>query len=159
MSENKVHFPDQSDLGYLNLYEYGEIFLGSILKNPQATDQDEIPGAVGRFGYDPSNPIPIHGVPNSKFYLDKLRQSDGQPVNFQREGSTSHESILLPIDQYLIFDFLGLELGRIYISPYHKKCSEKAPEGFMTKEEYFQKWLNEEDSDDDEFPDWLFKEK
>lgn len=144
MSENKVHFPDQSDLGYLNLSEYGELFLGSIMENPQATDQDEIPGAVGRFGYDPSNPIPIHGVPNSKFYLNKLRQSDGQPINFQREGSTSHESINFPIDQYLIFGPDEEELGRIYISPYHKKCSEKAPDGFMTEEEMIQKWIDDD---------------
>lgn len=144
MSDNKYNFPDQSDLGYLNLSEYGEIFLSSILENTQATDQDEIPGAKGRFGYDIRNPIPIHGVPNSKIYLDKLRQWDGQPINFQREGSTSHESINFPIDQYLILSLDEDELCRIYISPYHKKCSEKAPDQFMTEEEYLKKWVDDD---------------
>lgn len=144
MSENKYKFPDQTHLGHLNLDEYGELFFASVLENPQATDQDEIPGATGRFGHDISNPIPIHGVPNSKFYLNKLRQADGQPINFQREGSTSHESINLPIDQYLIFDLDDEEVARIYISPYHKKCSEKAPDGFMTEEEYLQKWIDDD---------------
>lgn len=159
MRENKYKFPDQTHLGYLNLEEYGELFFDSVLENPQATDQDEIPGTVGRFGLDPGNPIPIHGVPNSKFYLNKLRQADGQPINFRREGSISHESIVLPIDQYLIFDLEDEELARIYISPYHKKCSEKAPDGLLTEEEYLKKWQDEEDKDDDQFPDWLFKEK
>jgi len=143
MREKKYKFPDQTHLGYLNLEEYGIVFLQSILENPQATDQDEIPGATGRFGYDPSNPIPIHGVPNAKVYLEKLRQSDGQPINYLREGSTSHESINLPIDQYLIFGLDEDELCRIYISPYHKKCSEKAPDGFMTEEEVILKWMDD----------------
>ncbi|MBA4301239.1 MAG: hypothetical protein C0433_14210 [Cyclobacterium sp.] len=143
MREEKYKFPDQTQLGYLNLEEYGVVFLQSILENPQATDQDEIPGATGRFGYDPSNPIPIHGVPNAKFYLNNLRLPDGQPITYQREGSTSHESILLPIDQYLIFGPNEEELGRIYISPYHKKCSEKAPEGLLTEDEVILKWLDD----------------
>lgn len=148
MREKKYKFPDQTELGYLNLEKYGLVFLQSILENPQATDQDEIPGATGRFGYDPSNPIPIHGVPNAKFYLNNLRLPDGQPITYQREGSTSHESIQLPIDQYLIFGPDDEELGRIYISPYHKKCSKKAPDGLLTEDELILKWMDDDLEED-----------
>lgn len=131
INKDKYEFPDQSSLGYLNLSEYGFLFLENIYNNPQATSEDEIPGATGKFGFSSSNPIPIHGVPNSKIYLNKLRLYDGTPITYERKGSTSDFSIKSMIDKYSIYNQEGKEIAIIYISPYHLKCSEKVPEGFI----------------------------
>lgn len=135
-------FPDQSHLGFISLEAHGDIYLGPIRENPQVTDQDEIPGAIGRFGLDPTNPIPIHGVPYSRVYLHNLVNADGDLIRFTRKESSDLPSINLPIDEYLIFDQEGKPLTSVYISPYHKKCSEKAPEGFQTLDSYIEKYLD-----------------
>ena len=132
-------FPDQSMYGYINLDEYDPIFAKGILENPQATDKDEIPGAIGKFGLEPTNPIPIHGIPNASIYLDGLRFANGKPIQYERKGSIWIFSIELPIDEYLIYDTEGNEITKIYISPYHLKCSLKAPEGFITSQDLLDK--------------------
>ncbi|AFL83717.1 hypothetical protein Belba_1079 [Belliella baltica DSM 15883] len=141
MKKDKNRFPDQSELGYLNLSEHGDFFLKDIIDNPQATDMDEIPGAIGKFGLEASNPIPIHGVPNSRIYLDNLRLRNGSPTSYERMGSMSNPSIEMPIDKYKIYDETGKEITTIFISPYHLKCSEKAPEGFMILDQLMKKLL------------------
>jgi len=127
---DRSKFPDQSALGYLKLEEHDPVFIHGILENPQATNEDEIPGATGSFGLEPCNPIPIHGVPNSSIYLDSLYLADGKPITYRRVGSVWESSIELPIDEYQIYDAEGNEINKIYISPYHLKCSEKTPQGF-----------------------------
>lgn len=141
-SDQTPEFPDQSHLGFISLEEDSDIYLGSIRENPQATDRDEIPGAIGRFGLDPTNPIPIHGIPNSRIYLENLLQADGGIIRFTRKGSSHVSSINLPIDHYLIYNKKGEYLTSIFISPYHKKCSEKAPEGFQTLDSFIEKYLD-----------------
>ncbi len=135
-------FPDQSHLGFINLEEYGDFYLDSIRENPQATDQDEIPGATGRFGLEPTNPIPIHGIPNSRIYLENLVESDGGLIRFTRNGSVYVPLINFPIDEYLTYDLKGKSLATVFISPYHKRCSEKAPEGFQTLDSHIEKFLD-----------------
>jgi|GEM_PF-3063516 len=129
-------FPDQSDLGYIKLEGDFEFFLSPILDNPQATDQDEIPGTSGKFGLEPSNPIPIHGVPNAKIYLESLLLENGEIVDFERIGSVVHLMINLPIDEYQLYDYSGKKISKLYISPYHKRCSVKIPEGFISLDSY-----------------------
>ncbi len=137
-SENHPEFPDQEHLGYVNLSEFGNLYLDAIRNNPQATDQDEIPGAMGRFGLDPSNPIPIHGIPNARIYLDNLLLANGDLVQFERQGSVQVPTINLPVDHYAIFDFEDKIIASLYLSPYHKRCSEKAPEGFQTFDSFIE---------------------
>jgi hypothetical protein len=110
--------------------EYVQFMLPSIKSNPQATVTDEIYGTVGEFGLEPSNPVPVYGVPNNEVYLRRLRTLDGMPVKWERVGSTRHKDINMPIDDYDIFNSKGKLIANIYISPYHLHTSQKAPKGF-----------------------------
>jgi hypothetical protein len=93
-------------------------------------ETDDIPKGYGPFGLCKTNPIPTRGVPGSNEYLARLRTKDGRSVENSRVGSTSAEDVTSGmIDMYNISSG-GVSLGTVYICPYHKKNSGKAPEGF-----------------------------
>ena len=94
-------------------------------------DGDEIPGTVGRFGWDISNPVPTHTAFGSRSYLARLRTSGGGKVEHERIGSFGSPASELPVDGYELTDAKGDELGIIYLSPYHRRNSTKAPEGLQ----------------------------
>jgi len=110
--------------------EMKELFFSELQTNTQACNTDEIPNTVGQFGLDPTNPVPVYFIPSSNIYLERLRTTDGQSIKWERDGSLSIPSIEKSIDKYKIFDNAGKFLTHIYISPYHKKTSKKAPKGF-----------------------------
>jgi len=93
-------------------------------------DTDEIPSGHGTFGYAATNPIPTKTVFGSTSYLARLRSSDGAKVVYEREGSLSSPVSPHPIDAYAISHPVGRRLATLYLSPYHKRNSEKAPRGF-----------------------------
>ena len=94
-------------------------------------DSDEIPGGFGNFGYSITNPIPTKGINGSHVYLRKLKfLATGKEIKWGREGSYSSDNIENKIDKYKLFDISGDCIATIYISPYHRKNSSKAPEGF-----------------------------
>jgi hypothetical protein len=93
-------------------------------------DTDQLPNAHGEFGYDASNPIPTHTVDGSIVYLSRLRAPDGSKVRYERRGSQKTEVSPHPIDIYEISHENGTKLATLYISPYQKKFSEKAPRNF-----------------------------
>lgn len=101
--------------------------------NKDGTTEDEIPGGKGRFGFDVTNPVPTNGIFGSNAYLGRLKDKDGQSTSSQRIGSTGAENINHPIDAYKIFNTKGKELGVIYLSPYHRTISRRAPDGFILK--------------------------
>lgn len=104
------------------------------IMNKDGTTEDVIPNGIGRFGYDVTNPIPTNNVFSSNAYLARLRDKNGKPIKYERLGSTyAHDISDKPIDKYKISDANGKELGTIYISPYQKIISKKAPEGFIIK--------------------------
>jgi len=110
--------------------EMKELFFSELKTNPQACDTDEIPNTIGQFGLSPTNPVPVHFIPSNDIYLGRLRTTDGQPIKWERDGSLSIPNIEKSVDNYKIFDNTGKFLTHIYISPYHKKTSKKAPKGF-----------------------------
>lgn len=94
-------------------------------------DTDDIPNGYGAFGLCKTNPIPTRGVPGSNEYLSRLRTKDGRSIESSRRGSTSAPEVTSGmIDMYSISSE-GSSLGTVYLCPYHKKNSEKAPEGFL----------------------------
>lgn len=93
-------------------------------------DTDEIPGGNGEFGWDASNPIPTNTPIGSTSYLARLRYSDGAKVVYERSGSTYSDVNTKPIDIYAISHPNGQALTTLYISPYNKRNSAKAPCGF-----------------------------
>lgn len=94
-------------------------------------DTDEVPGAEGRFGWDVSNPIPTNTTFGSTSYLARLRTADGDSVEYERIGSFDSPISTMPVDGYELTDGRGNELGVLYLSPYHKRNSRKAPEGLQ----------------------------
>jgi hypothetical protein len=122
----------QKELDWVSMMpkEFVQIFLARIKSNPQATVTDEIYGMVGEFGLEPSNPVPVYGIPSADLYLSRLRTLDGMPIKWERVGSLEHDSIYEPIDNYNIFDSKRNKIANIYISPYHLHTSLKAPKGF-----------------------------
>jgi hypothetical protein len=57
---------------------------GLFGSDEQGYDADVIPFAIGEFGLEPTNPVPVRGIGGSRAYLDKLRLAGGQPVTSKR---------------------------------------------------------------------------
>jgi len=93
-------------------------------------DADEMPNGNGEFGLALSNPIPCHTIVGGYAYLDRLRSSDGAKIKYDRIGSFGSDVSSHPVDGYVISDTNGQKLANIYISPYQKRNSNKAPKGF-----------------------------
>jgi len=91
---------------------------------------DQIPGAIGEFGLDVNNPIPLLSIPATYQYLEELRFSDNMKVIYDRIGSFSSEYVKHPIDGYSISHPDGREICNLFFSPYHKKNSILKPKGF-----------------------------
>jgi hypothetical protein len=100
--------------------------------NNDGYDTDIIPGAFGEFGFVATNPIPVKGIMGGYTYLENLIFEDGTPITHERTGSVGTDNIENSIDCYKIFKE-GVEKSIIYISPYHKKNSAIAPDGFKLK--------------------------
>ena len=113
--------------------EMVELVKLQVKSNPQACSLDEIPQGFGEFGLEPTNPIPVYGVPGNEFYLSSLVLKDGSSFRWRRIGSIQVDNIHSPIDKYEIFNLKGISLGYLYISPYHWKTSEKCPRDFKFK--------------------------
>lgn len=89
---------------------------------------DEIPGGYGEYGLVATNPIPTVSILGSNRYLGMLR-FEGHPVEASRFGSTSSEVTPGPVDRYML-TVAGSAVGSVFICPYHKRNSQKAPKGF-----------------------------
>ncbi len=94
-------------------------------------DTDEIPHGQGEFGLVSSNPIPCKTIYGGITYLASLRTHEGNKVIYERAGSVASDVTPHPVDKYEISLQDGQKLGVLFISPYHKRNSEKAPRGFM----------------------------
>jgi len=93
-------------------------------------DEDEIPDGKGEFGYSVNNPIPVNTILETHSYLSRLRTLDGEKVRYFKIGSTSSVASLYQVECYKIKNFKDNELAVLYLSPFQKKTSEKAPRGF-----------------------------
>lgn len=93
-------------------------------------DEDIMPEGYGEFGLEKTNPIPASSIPHSYFYIGRLRTQNGSEITYNRIGSFGAPNISHPIDGYSISSN-GQKLATVYICPYNKKTSTKAPKGFM----------------------------
>ena len=101
-----------------------------VARCQKGCDIDEIPGGTGEFGLALTNPVPVCGIPSNEKYLGSLRTIHGERITWKRIGSFSAGNIANPIDGYAIASETGQDLGALYISPYHRRTSQKAPKGF-----------------------------
>lgn len=111
----------------------------------QGVFADEIPSGFGEYGLVATNPIPSISVRSSNEYIGKLRTKVDHSafiaagIHFQpklpttveatRVGSTSTEVTPGAVDIYKL-SFEGRDKGTIFICPYHKANSKRAPKGF-----------------------------
>lgn len=121
---NKTHGADDDFINALSKGMFG---------GNKGYDLDEIPGGYGEFGLVVTNPIPVQGVMSNEVYLKNIVTSDGRKIHWEREGSTEIDNIENAIDCYKIFDANDNYITNIFISPYHKRISQKIPKGFKLK--------------------------
>jgi hypothetical protein len=107
-----------------------EIFDALSLLSEDGCDTDEIPGGHGEFGHEITNPIPTKTLFGSTSYLAQLRTPDGTKVLYARQGSLKSPVSDHPVDAYVISHPDSGQLAVLYLSPYHKRNSEKVPRGF-----------------------------
>jgi hypothetical protein len=100
-------------------------------------DADEMPNGTGEYGLTATNPIPCKTIFGSTAYLGRLRAADGAKVAYERLGSTQSSVSAYPIDIYGVTHPNGRSIATLYISPYHKRISAKAPRGFILAENSF----------------------
>src|SRR5665647_3488122 len=94
-------------------------------------DADELPNGQGEFGMVPTNPIPCKTIHGCEAYLCRLRTLDGEEILYERSGSVISNISPNPVDIYEVSNKNGRKLAALYISPYHKRISNKAPVGFQ----------------------------
>jgi hypothetical protein len=90
----------------------------------RGADCDEIAEAVGEFGRDPRNPIPVNGSLGELTYLSNLRTADSQPIMFHRLGSTSN------VDIYGTVSLDGAIWDILFLNPFHPRKSQRPPSGY-----------------------------
>lgn len=89
---------------------------------------DEIPNGYGEYGLCKTNPVPTISIQCAGRYLSRLRFR-GNPVDANRLGSTSSDVTPGSIDVYKL-SVSDQDVATIFICPYHKRNSRKAPNGF-----------------------------
>lgn len=92
---------------------------------------DTIPGGYGPFGLTPDNPIPTKGVEESYYYLDHLRDANGNKISYTRIGSTMSSISQNPIDVYKLSAKSTFGSDQIFISAYHRRTSQLSPSGYV----------------------------
>jgi hypothetical protein len=92
----------------------------------RGADCDEIAGAVGEFGRDPRNPIPVNGPLGELIYLSNMRTPDSQQIMFHRLGSISN------VDIYETVSFDGAIWDILFLHQYHPRKSRRAPSGYQS---------------------------
>ena len=107
-----------------------ELFEAISLMSEDGVDADEMPNGRGEFGMTSSNPIPCKTVFGSTAYLGRLCTLDGTKVVYERTGSVGSDLSPHPVDAYEISHPNGQKLATLFISPYQKRISGKAPKGF-----------------------------
>jgi len=90
----------------------------------RGADCDEVAGAIGEFGRDPRNPIPVNGPLGELTYLSNLRTVDSQPIMFHRLGSTSN------VDIYETVSLDGAIWDILFLHPFHPRKSQRSPSGY-----------------------------
>jgi hypothetical protein len=106
-----------------------DLFEKLKILNSSGTDLDEMPEGSGEFGLEVTNPIPVCTVLGNFVYLSKLRTLNDEIITYERRGSTGTPTIKSIIDVYEIF-CLDQQIAILYICPYNKKNSNRAPKGF-----------------------------
>ena len=91
----------------------------------RGADCDEIAEAVGEFGRDPRNPIPVNGSLGELIYLSNLRTADSQQIMFHRLGAISN------VDIYETVSLDGAIWDILFLHEYHPRKSQRPPSRYQ----------------------------
>lgn len=96
-------------------------------------DCDVVSGAVGRFGHDATNPIPVNGPLGELTYLSRLRlRSTGSMVFFHKVDTQDG------VDVFELVNVSGKFVDYLYLDMFHPRASRLYPEQYtMEKEAVF----------------------
>ena len=167
----KTKTPAQKNEEYLEklrrktiIHEKKSVMHDIIIMSPHdSSKKDTNPLGSGKFGLEPSNPIPIYGIDNIPAYMDKLRykytsksgsgtttynhitfmrtsESDNSKIGSKKPeskgnaSSTSSTNIKGHIDVYNLYSIGDEKLAKIYVNCYSLKTSDKVPEGFFHRD-------------------------
>lgn len=84
---------------------------------------DRRPGALGEFGFDPRNPVPVNGALGALTYLSRLENEHGQRLLFQCLGG----------EDSLVFEavcYRGEQWYLLFVDIFHPRKSTQCPAGF-----------------------------
>ena len=91
----------------------------------RGTNCDEIAGAIGDFGRDPRNPIPVNGPLGELIYLSNLRTTDSQQIMFHLLGT------IRSVDIYETVSLDGAKWDILFLDHYHPRKSRRSPSGYQ----------------------------
>ncbi len=89
---------------------------------------DEVNSAVGEFGRQISNPIPVNGPIGAITYLSRLLTTSGEKVFFHRLRSKN------TIDLYELVSQSGRFWDILFVDMYFTRKSRKIPSGYRSQE-------------------------
>lgn len=92
----------------------------------RGVDCDELADAVGEFGRDPRNPIPVNGTLGELIYLSNVRTPDSRQIMFHRLGTISN------VDIYETVSLDGGKWDILFLHQYHPRKSKRPPSGYQT---------------------------
>ena len=98
---------------------------------------DQLPNAIGEFGRESSNPIPVNASYGEVTYLSRLRvENTGNAIAFHRLGSCGSKNVCdHPVDCFEIISLDGTFRDKLYFDMYHDGQSSKVPAGYTMLEE------------------------
>jgi len=101
------------------------------LKRLVESDGEQVPGAQGRFGLEPSNPIRANGPEGETVYLERLRTATGGRLFYHRVGTADCPSLPgIPVDVFEVLSANGAERAYLFLVMYNFSRSRLAPGGY-----------------------------
>ena len=91
--------------------------------------RDEIEGAFGNFGYEPTNPIPVNGPVGETVYINRLRGKSGVGFMYHRIGSVQSPPANHPLDHFELVALDASERHELFFDLYYFHRSTQVPEG------------------------------
>ena len=98
---------------------------------------DQNVGAVGEFGRDPRNAIPVNGPLGELLYISQLVTATRSHLMGHRLGAIAHADVTGHVDVYEVASFDGSCWDILFFDMYHPRKSCRLPAGFQLEVDGF----------------------
>lgn len=106
----------------------------TIQTTNENTNEGTMKGAVGRFGIEPTNPIPVNGHIGIREYFKNICLENGKDIVYEKSYSCMISDINGIVDMYIIYEKEKSEkVCELYVCIYNKYTSKLLPEKFKKK--------------------------